>query len=327
MKKCLTLLLAALLLVSVLPATVVDTQEDWNMASTIVQSIQRPQIPEDYQVNIADLGAKGDGTTNDLPVLQQAIDETSERGGGRVVVPAGTYYMAGPVVLKSYVDLHLEEGSRLLFSPNPEDYPIVETRWEGTRLMNYSPLVYAYGQHDIAITGKGTIDGNPESEFHKWPSMQKADQVQLRLYGSEGVPVEQRVFGEGHYLRPSCIQINYCQRVLLEDYTVTNSPFWINHLNCSDHVQVNGINVDSMFANNDGVDVESSTYVVVENCTFHTGDDSVVVKSGRDYDGRVVARPSKYVVVRNNDMGGEDGIALGSEMSGGIEWVFFETTS
>ncbi len=324
MKKCLTLLLAALLLVSVLPATVVDTQEDWNMASTIVQSIQRPQIPEDYQVNIADLGAKGDGTTNDLPVLQQAIDETSERGGGRVVVPAGTYYMAGPVVLKSYVDLHLEEGSRLLFSPNPEDYPIVETRWEGTRLMNYSPLVYAYGQHDIAITGKGTIDGNPESEFHKWPSMQKADQVQLRLYGSEGVPVEQRVFGEGHYLRPSCIQINYCQRVLLEDYTVTNSPFWINHLNCSDHVQVNGINVDSMFANNDGVDVESSTYVVVENCTFHTGDDSVVVKSGRDYDGRVVARPSKYVVVRNNDMGGEDGIALGSEMSGGIEWVFFE---
>ena len=120
------------------------------------------------------------------------------------------------------------------------------------------------------------------------------------------------------------MQINYCQRVLLQDYTVTNSPFWVNHLNCSDHVQVDGINVDSMFANNDGVDVESSTYVVVENCKFHTGDDSVVIKSGRDYDGRRVGRPSKYVVVRNNDMGGEDGIALGSEMSGGIEWVFFE---
>ena len=324
MKKFFAVLVAALVLVSVLPATVVDTQADWNMASAIVQAIQRPDIPEDYSVNIKDMGAKGDGSTNDLPILQQAIDETSERGGGRVIVPAGTYYMAGPVVLKSCVDLHLEEGSTLLFSPNPEDYPIVETRWEGTRLMNYSPFVYAYGQHDIAITGKGTIDGNAESEFHSWKSKEKADQVQLRLYGSEGVPVEDRVFGEGHYLRPGCVQINYCQRVLLEDYTVTNSPFWVNHLNCSDYVQVNGITVDSMFANNDGVDVESSTYVVVENCKFHTGDDSVVIKSGRDYDGRVVARPSKYVVVRNNDMGGEDGIALGSEMSGGIEWVFFE---
>ena len=324
MKKCIALLISVLMALSVLPAASVDTQADWNMASQIVQDIERPQIPDDYSVNIKDMGAKGDGTSDDLPILQQAIDETSERGGGRVIVPEGTYYLAGPVNLKSYVDLHLEEGSRLLFSPNPEDYPVVHSRWEGTELMNYSAFVYAYQQHDIAITGKGVIDGNAESVFHSYTELQKPDQNLLRDYGFNGVPVEDRVFGPGHYLRPSAVQINYCQRVLLQDYTVTNSPFWVNHLNCSDHVQVDGINVDSMFANNDGVDVESSTYVVVENCTFHTGDDSVVVKSGRDYDGRRVGRPSKYVIVRNNDMGGEDGIALGSEMSGGIEWVFFE---
>lgn len=118
--------------------------------------------------------------------------------------------------------------------------------------------------------------------------------------------------------------INYCDRVLLEDYTVTNSPFWINHVNCSNHVQVRGLTVDSMFANNDGVDVESSTFVVVEENNFHTGDDSVVVKAGRDYDGREIGLPSKYIVVRKNIMGGEDGIALGSEMAGGISYVFFE---
>lgn len=302
-----------------------STQVDWNMAAAIVQAIQRPNIPTNYEVNVAELGAVGDGVADDLPIIQKAIDDTSAAGGGKVVVPAGTYFCKGPVVLKSCVELHLEEGSKLLFSPVAADFlPVVKTRWEGTELMNYSPMVYAYGQHDIAITGKGTIDGNADSEFHAWPSQQKPDQQQLRLYGADGVPLEDRVFGEGHYLRPSCIQINYCDRVLLEDYTVTNSPFWINHLNASNHVQVRGLNVDSMFANNDGVDVESSTFVVVEENTFHTGDDSVVVKSGRDYDGRQLGLPSKYIVVRKNDMGGEDGIALGSEMSGGISYVFFE---
>lgn len=337
-KLCVALCLVALLalpLVSIaetsmdfefdFPGAGESTQADWNMASAIVQAVKRPNIPTENVINVKDLGATGDGATDDLPAIQGAIDQANAEGGGKVVVPEGTYFCKGPVVLKSCVELHLEEGSKLLFSPEAADYlPVVKTRWEGTELMNYSPMVYAYGEHDIAITGKGTIDGNAESEFHAMRANQKADQQQLRLYGAAGVPVEERVFGEGHYLRPACIQINYCERVLLEDYTVTNSPFWINHLNCSSHVQVRGLTVDSMFANNDGVDVESSSFVIVEENKFHTGDDSVVVKSGRDYDGRQVGIPSKYVVVRKNDMGGEDGIALGSEMSGGIAYVFFE---
>lgn len=301
-----------------------STQEDWAVASQIVQVIQRPRIPS-VQLNVVDAGAKGDGVANDLPVVQGAIDKLSAQGGGKVIVPKGTYFCKGPVVLKSCIELHLEEGATLLFSPEPADYlPVVRSRWEGTELMNYSPLVYAYGLHDIAITGKGTIDGNADSTFHEWTKKQKPDQLRLRGYGAEGVPLEERVFGEGTFLRPSLVEIDYCERVLLEDYTATNSPFWIHHLNCSNHVQVRGLNVDSMKANNDGVDVESCKYVVVEENKFHTGDDSVVIKSGRDYDGRQVGKPSKYVVVRKNDMGGEDGIALGSEMSGGIAYVFFE---
>lgn len=295
-----------------------STLSDWSTASSIVQAIQRPNIPaKDYAVDFSGGDAR--------KAIQDAIDKANSEGGGRVIIPAGEYFCKGSIVLKSCVDLHLEEGAKLLFSPEPADYlPVVKTRWEGTELMNYSPMVYAYGQHDIAITGTGTIDGNKDSVFHSWKSKEKPDQQQLRLWGAAGLPVEKRVFGEGHYLRPCIIEVNYCDRVLLEDYTVTNSPFWINHLNCSNHVQVRRLKVNSMFANNDGVDVESSQYVVIEENVFRTGDDSVVVKSGRDYDGRKIGLPSKYVVVRKNDMGGEDGIALGSEMSGGIAYVFFE---
>ena len=295
-----------------------STLSDWTAASAIVQAIQRPAIPaKDYAVDFSGGDAR--------KAIQDAVDKANSEGGGRVIIPAGEYFCKGAITLKSCVDLHLEEGAKILFSPEPADYlPVVKTRWEGTELMNYSPMIYAYGQHDIAITGKGSIDGNKDSVFHSWKKLEKPDQQQLRLWGAAGLPVEQRVFGEGHYLRPCIIDINYCDRVLLEDYTVMNSPFWINHLNCSNHIQVRRLKVNSMFANNDGVDVESCQYVVIEENIFRTGDDSVVVKSGRDYDGRKIGLPSKYVVVRKNDMGGEDGIALGSEMSGGIAYVFFE---
>jgi polygalacturonase len=123
------------------------------------------------------------------------------------------------------------------------------------------------------------------------------------------------------------IQIFGGKRVLLEDYTAVNSPFWINHLVYVDHAIVRGVHVDSHFANNDGLDIESSTYVLAENNNFKTGDDAIVVKSGRDLDGRRVGRPSENIVIRNNIFGGEDGIGLGSEMSGGIRNVFIENNT
>ncbi|UZJ42849.1 glycoside hydrolase family 28 protein [Marinimicrobium sp. C6131] len=297
-----------------------DTQADWNKASEIVQAVQPPQIPNrDYL--ITDFDAKrGDAR----PAIMAAIEQASADGGGRVIIPEGQWESHGPIHLKSRINLHISEGATLLFSPEPEDYlPAVLTRWEGTEMYGYSPLIYAYQVQDVAVTGKGTLDGNEDSEFHPWYDKQRPDMDALRAMGAAGNPVEERQFAEGHFLRPSMLQIVDAQRVLLEDYTIKNSPFWINHLVYTDHAIVRGLKVDSMFPNNDGIDVDSSRYVIVENNYFRTGDDSVVIKSGRDYDGRQVGRPSEYVVVRNNDMGGEDGIALGSEMSGGIRHVYF----
>lgn len=297
-----------------------DTQADWNKASEIVQTVQPPNIPNrDYL--ITDFDAKrGDAR----PAIMAAIEQASADGGGRVIIPKGQWESHGPIHLKSRINLHISEGATLLFSPEPEDYlPAVLTRWEGTEMYGYSPLIYAYQVQDVAVTGKGTLDGNEDSEFHPWYDKQRPDMDSLRAMGAAGNPVEERQFAEGHFLRPSMLQIVDAQRVLLEDYTIKNSPFWINHLVYTDHAIVRGLKVDSMFPNNDGIDVDSSRYVIVENNFFRTGDDSVVIKSGRDYDGRQVGRPSEYVVVRNNDMGGEDGIALGSEMSGGIRHVYF----
>ncbi len=295
-------------------------QVDWSMIDTIVRDIQAPRIP----ARTVRVPGPADGRTDARPAILRAIREASRTGGGRVVLGPGVWFSKGPVVLQSRIELHLQKGATLLFSPEPSDYlPAVKTRWEGTEVMSYSPLIYAADVEDVAITGKGVIDGNKDSGFHPWAKRAEPDYQRLRRMGFSGVPLPQRVFGAGTHLRPSAIQFLGAKRVLLQDYTVRNSPFWVNHLVYTDHATVRGIQVDSMFPNNDGVDVDSSRWVLIENSIFRTGDDSVVVKSGRDLDGRTIGRPSEYVVVRNNDMGGEDGIALGSEMSGGVRHVFF----
>jgi polygalacturonase len=296
---------------------------DWGMVETIVARIESPRIPA-RTFRVAELGAAGDGVTDARPAIQAAIAQASAAGGGRVVLSPGVWRSRGPIQLRDRIELHLEPGAHLLFAPEPEHYlPAVETRWEGTRLFGYSPLVYARDVEDVAITGPGTIDGNAASAFHGWHGLAEPDMQRLRGMGFHGVPVAERVFGAGTHLRPPLVQLVRARRVRLEGYTAVNSPFWVNHLVYCEQVTVRGIRVESHFPNNDGVDVDSSRYVLVEGSTFRTGDDAVVIKSGRDLDGRTVAKPSEYVVVRGNDMGGEDGIALGSEMSGGIRYVFF----
>lgn len=310
-------ILAASSMASAAPADVPPTAE------AIVKSIRAPEIPR-REYKITDFGAVGDGKTDARPAILAAIEKAHAAGGGRVVIPKGTWFSKGPLRLKSKLELHVAKGARLLFSPDPADYlPVVLTRWEGTELYGYSPLIYAYKVHDVAITGKGVIDGNGDSAFHQWTARQEPDQLKLRKQGNDGTPVEKRVYGEGTWLRPSMIQLFHAERVLLEDYTLLHSPFWVNHLVYTDHAIVRGIRVDSHHPNNDGVDIDSSSHVLIERSWFRTGDDSVVVKSGRDRDGREIGRPSTNIVVRNNDMGGEDGIALGSEMSGGIRNVYF----
>jgi polygalacturonase len=319
------LLALMLLALSVVPAARAQPAgaDDWSRAEEIARTIKLPEIPSRDYV-ITNFGAQAGGTADARPAILAAIKKASADGGGRVVIPAGKWLSRGPIHLASRINLHVAEGATLLFSPEARHYlPVVLTRWEGTEMYGYSPLIYAFEVRDVAITGKGVIDGNGASEFLSWIPKAEPDFQRLRRMGVDGTPAAKRVFGEGTHLRPSIIQFFRAERVLLEDYTVLNSPFWVNHLVYTDHATVRRIRVDSHHANNDGVDVDSSRYVLIENCWFRTGDDSVVVKSGRDRDGREIGRPSEHVVVRNNDMGGEDGIALGSEMSGGIRYVYF----
>lgn len=315
--------MALALILTVSFSAAAQSNDDWERADRIVRDIKLPKIPK-RNFKITDFGAKPGGETDARPAILAAIKKASAAGGGRIVIPRGKWLSRGPVQLASRIDLHLEEGATLLFSSAARDYlPAVLTRWEGTEVKSYSPLIYAFEVEDVAISGKGAIDGNAASEFLTWIPKAEPDFQRLRRMGADGVPLSQRIFAEGTYLRPSLIQFFRAERVLLEDYTALNSPFWVNHLVYTDQATVRRVRVDSHHTNNDGIDIDSSRNVLVENCWFRTGDDSVVVKSGRDRDGREINRPSENVVVRRNDMGGEDGIALGSEMSGGIRNVYF----
>lgn len=319
-------------------ATILNAEtniDPWAKADEILQAIAQPNIPQ-REFNIVDFGAQSFHKTQHeflagrhkredaRPAILAAIEAAVSQGGGKVVIPPGKWYSKGPIHLKSKINLHLAKGAHVLFSPEPDDYlPAVKTRWEGTELYSYSPLVYASNVTDVAITGQGTLDGNRNSQFIGWYKKAKPGYKKLRKMGASGVPVEQRVFLEGECLRPPLVQFFHAERVLLQDYKSIHAPFWVTHLVYTNHAVVRGIKIDSHIGNNDGVDVESSSYVLIEDSWFRTGDDSVVIKSGRDLDGRTIGIPSTNIVVRNNDMGGEDGIGLGSEMSGGIKDVYF----
>lgn len=298
-------------------------------------------------------------STRDLQSLQARIDSVSACGGGRVVLEQREYLLCGSLRLKSGVELHVPQGAVLRFSGEPDDYlPVVPTRWEGTELMGRSAMIYTNGQHDVSITGGGIIDANggkmarwgmsPEvmgdgrevmdKDSAVWQeithgthgeTIEMPDVRRLREMGSpsEGapVPVSERVFGAGTFLRPCAIEFYDCQRVRLEGFTLKNSPFWCIHPVYCDSVTVRGVTIDSHFPNNDGCDPESSSNVLIEDCLFRTGDDAVAIKSGRDADGWRVGRPSENITIRNCRFFSEcNGLCIGSEMSGGVRNVRME---
>ena len=312
------------------PATAGDP---WERLPGIVQGIRAPTFP-DRDFPVTAFGAVADGRTDASAAFRAAIEACHRGGGGRVVVPPGVF-LTGPIHLKSRVNLHVSEGATVRFSRDPAAYlPVVLTRWEGVELMGYSPLVYAYGQQDIAVTGKGTLDGQADAE-HWWPwkrnghpQSQKPDRDRLFAQAEAGVPVAERVYGDGHYLRPQFVQPYRCTNVLIEGVTITNAPMWIIHPVLSRNVTVRGVRVVSSGPNNDGCDPESSTDVLVEDTLFDTGDDCIAIKSGRNADGRRLAAPSERIVVRGCRMrAGHGGVTIGSEVSGSVRDVFVERSA
>lgn len=308
----------------------------WDYADTILSNIKPPVFPEKEFV-ITTYGAIGDGATDCTQAIQQSIDICNKVGGGKVIVPKGTFF-TGAIHLKSNVNLHLQEGSVLLFSQEPEKYlPVVATRFEGVDLMNYSPFIYCYGAKNIAITGKGLLDGNSDStnwwqwkgiSGHTWkPGMknQNADRDSLFIMNRLQIPVEKRVFGKSHYLRPSFIEFINCENILIQDVRIVRSPMWEIHPVLCNNVTVQGISIESHGPNNDGCNPESCKNVLIENCYFNVGDDCIAIKSGREADGKRINIPSENIIVRNCMMkDGHGGVVIGSEITGGCRNVFIE---
>lgn len=296
----------------------------WEDMESILSAIKEPVFP-DREFVITDYGAIGDGQTNVLPAIQSAIDEANVLGGGRIVIPQGEWFSEGPVHLKSNINLIISEGATLIFTADPKYYlPAVLTRWEGTEVFNYSPLIYAYNAINVAISGNGTIIGNGGEVFSTFRDIQGNAQNLLREMGANNVPLYNRVFGEGYYLRPNMIQFFSCQNVLIEGITIKDSPMWVNHLVYTSNAIMRNVTVDSHRLNNDGIVIESSANVLIEGNSFNTGDDSIVIKSGRDQDAWRVGRPSQNIIIRKNVMEGHNAIAIGSEMSGGVRLVYIE---
>jgi polygalacturonase len=306
-------------------------QAQWMQVPEILLRIQAPAFPA-HDFVITRYGAVADGQTDCTAAIRKAIDACA-KGGGRVVVPAGEY-LTGPVHLKSGVNLHLETNATLKFSTNFKAYlPAVFTRFEGVECYNYSSFIYALGQKNIAVTGSGTLDGQATDEnWLGWKgkkgvhtNTQTAANNRLKKMAEDGVPVAQRRFGEGDFLRPNFIHFSRCRNVLIEGVRIRRSPMWEIHPTLCTNVIVRGVDIVSHGANNDGCDPESCRDVLIENCRFDTGDDCIAIKSGRNADGRRVGVPSVNLVIRGCTMNdGHGGVTIGSEISGSCSNVFVE---
>ena len=284
-------------------------------------ALERPRFPE-ATFNIRDFGAVPDGTTKNTDAFRKAIAATVTAGGGTVLVPQGRW-LTGAIHLKSNVNLHVAAGAEILFSQEFADYlPVVFTRWEGIELYNYSPLIYARDCTNVAVTGAGKLNGQGQAW---WPWKQTQKPVFARVYDMviAGTRVEDRVFGTEGGLRPSFIQTVGCKNVLVEGVTIVDGPMWTIHPVYSENVIVRKVTVLTEGPNTDGCNPDSTRNMLIEDSFFSTGDDCIVIKSGLNEDGWRVGRPTENVVIwRVRGEHGHGGVAIGSEMSGGVRNVY-----
>jgi len=287
------------------------------------------------QYDVRSYGAVADGKTKATAAVKKAIDAAAAAGGGTIVFSGGTY-LTGPIHLKSNITLFVDAGTVLKFSSDFDDYlPMVRSRWEGTEVVNFSPLIYGDKVENVAITGRGLIDGSGEP----WWRAYRAQKEQLgkpgaakskwqtefaRLNADRREWPDDKRWLENGFLRPQLIQILDGKNVLISDVTLKNPPFWtINPVYC-DGVTIRGITIDNPedSPNTDGIDPESSRNVHISDSHLSTGDDCIAIKSGRDEQGRRIGRPVENVTITNCTMfRGHGGVSIGSEMAGGARRI------
>lgn len=241
--------------------------------------------------SVRDFGAVGDGKALDTVAFQKALDMAAKAGGGIVRVPEGNY-VTGSLVLKSHTTLHLDSGANLLGSANAEDYPLIRARWEGIETNCHRALISADHAKDIFITGSGSIEGNPAVG---------------RLRNPRG---------------PTVIETIECDNVRVEGVTLKSSRMWTLHPAYCHDVRISGVTFNTSGANSDGIDPDSCRRVLIDGCTFTTGDDNIAIKSGKGQEGARIGRPCEDIIITNcTFIKGYTSIAFGSELSGGIRRV------
>lgn len=312
---------------------------DENKYKQIEQSIQQAKLHEQKFV-ITSYGAKTNASAaKNQKAINRLISQVSKKGGGKVIIPKGTW-KTGAIEMKSHVNLVVEEGATLSFVFDTNLYPLVRTSWEGLACWNYSPCIYGYKVTDVAITGKGTIDGGGSNDTW-WPmkgskrfgyqegvtkeAQNLGSRAKLLKQAEDGVAFDERKFGKDQGLRPQLINFVRSERILIKDVKLLNSPFWVIHPLLSKNITVDGVTIWNEGPNGDGCDPEACENVLIQNCVFHTGDDCIAIKSGRNNDGRLWNQPSRNIIIRNCKMeDGHGGVVIGSEISGGCENVYAE---
>lgn len=308
----------------------------WDQVPAILEKIVPPKF-NNKDFDITKFGAIGDGKFDCTQAFARAVEACHQAGGGRVIVPSGEF-LTGAIQLKSNVNLHVTGEGVILFSKDMRKFlPIVYTRFEGMECMNYSPFIYAYEQENLAITGSGVIDGQADNETwwnwvvkkeYGWKEglpNQEADRDLLLKMADDNIPVNERVFGDGHYLRPNFIQFYKCKNILIESVTLKRSPMWEIHPVLCENMTVRKVTIVSHGPNNDGCNPESCRNVLIKDCYFDTGDDCIAIKSGRNGDGRRIKVPSENIIIQGCRMqDGHGGVVIGSEMSGDVRNIFAE---
>src|SRR5215472_7889202 len=292
----------------------------WPEAQSIVAETVIPEFPHSiFVVTDARYGAVGDGTADNTTAFARAVEDCSSSGGGHVVVPAGIY-STGAVRLRSNVDLHLEMGAVLRFNGDADRYPLVLTRYEGIECVNHSPMVYAFGETNVGLTGSGVLDA---SATRTWNTGSDRDAI-LEPMVAEGLRPEQRIVPRRGPLRSAFVEPYDCTNVLIQGVTLRGSQFWQLHPTLCRNVTVDSVRTaGTTKPNTDGCNPESCDHVVIQACSFTANDDCIAIKSGRDADGRRVDAPCENVVITGCAVQGPaGGIAFGSEMTGGIRNVY-----
>ena len=279
--------------------------------------------------NVMDYGGKNDSTSINTRAIANAIDAAAAKGGGTVYFPAGKY-ITGPIHFKSNITLFIDAGAELHFSDNFDDYlPMVKSRWEGTEVTNFSPFIYGEGLENIAIVGRGLIDGHgkkwwgysevtirnqKEGEETKW-------QKEFKRLNKDVLAPDLPGWIERGFLRPPFIQFLNCNNIQIKDIKIQNSPFWTINPQYCNNVTVDGVTIDNPPSpNTDGINPESCSNVHIANCHISVGDDCITIKSGKDRSGRKVNIPAENYTITNCTMlRGHGGVVIGSEMSGGVK--------